>query len=152
MGYPRTLKKQLKSQQSKGWPFILSHIFSPQSWCLVSGLCLCVFSVPGVYIETYLYDDMYIRIFITKTILLLVIDSGNHIYSPQVKNNSFPPINSLKIIKNQHSIIFISERYYLKRANKKLSNTIVSGRLYIIQNGLVFHNHLELSVVSISFI
>ena len=35
-------------------------------WCLPSGLCSVLFSVPGIYVETYVYDDVYIRLLMTS--------------------------------------------------------------------------------------
>ena len=39
---------------------------SPSPRCLVSGQRLGVFSVPDIYVETYVYDDMYVRLLMTS--------------------------------------------------------------------------------------
>ena len=67
MGY--FLEHIQKSFNSQKFPiFILSHIFSSPHWlwCLESGLCLGKISVPGIYVETYLYDDVYVHLLITS--------------------------------------------------------------------------------------
>ena len=62
----------LKSFNSqKGPPVRLNNIYSSfnifrGAWCLASGLCLVLFSVPGIYVETYLYDDVYKQLPITS--------------------------------------------------------------------------------------
>ena len=45
-------------------PLILTHIVSSSSclWDLGPGLCLGAFPVPVIYVETYTYDDVYVRI------------------------------------------------------------------------------------------
>ena len=62
------LKEIFSKSQSEGGPFRLSHIFSssPRPWCLASGLCSGVFSVPGIYVETYVYDDVYVSVLMTS--------------------------------------------------------------------------------------
>ena len=45
----------------------ISHKGPPSdSAIFVSGLSFGLFSVPGIYVETYVYDDMYIHIFMTS--------------------------------------------------------------------------------------
>ena len=34
--------------------------------CQASGLCSVLFSVPGIYVETYVYDDVYVRLLMTS--------------------------------------------------------------------------------------
>ena len=38
----------------------------PSAECLASGLSLVVFSVPGIYVETYVYNDMYVCLLMTS--------------------------------------------------------------------------------------
>ena len=35
-------------------------------WCLASGLCSILFLVPGIYVETYEYDYVYVQLFMTS--------------------------------------------------------------------------------------
>ena len=43
--------------------------------CLVDGLCLGVFSVPGIYVEAYVHDDVYVRVLVVLYFVLLNIES-----------------------------------------------------------------------------
>ena len=48
-------------------PTDLAIFFFFQScpWCLASGLCSVLFLVPGIYMETDVYDDVYVRLLMT---------------------------------------------------------------------------------------
>ena len=55
---PREILQSINSQ--KGPPLRLSHIFSssPSLWYLESDVPLVLLSVLGIYVETYVYDDV----------------------------------------------------------------------------------------------
>ena len=65
----KTIECLQSLNSKKGPPFILSHIFS--SLPLVRGALhlACAsfyFSVPRIYVETYVYDDVYVRLLMTS--------------------------------------------------------------------------------------
>ena len=57
-----------QNHSQKGPPSDLAMFFSysPRPWCLSSGLRLGVFSVPGICVDTYVYDDVYVRVLMTS--------------------------------------------------------------------------------------
>ena len=87
---PRDSIQIIDSQ--KGPPFIINHIFSvsPRQRFLVYGLRSGVFSVPGIYIETYAYDDVYVRLLMKSFFCTSGRFPGNYILGTQVPNISFP--------------------------------------------------------------
>ena len=63
---PRESLKSISIQLPPPTYLSIFYSYSPRPWCLASCLCLGVFSVPGIYVETYAYDDMYVRILMTQ--------------------------------------------------------------------------------------
>ena len=49
-------------------------------WCLASGLCSVLFSVPGIYVETYVYDDVYVRLSMTSYLR----QKSHHVRQPYI--------------------------------------------------------------------
>ena len=60
---PRDFSKSKSEGALKTWPYFYS---SPCMWRLASGLHLGEFSVRGIYVETYVYDDVCVHVLMTS--------------------------------------------------------------------------------------
>ena len=88
------LKKHFNITVTIG-PLRLGHIFSSfppvRGAYVASGLCSVLFVVPGIYVETYVYDDGYVRLLMTSYInVKSPIMSGSHILDRQGPIIYFP--------------------------------------------------------------
>ena len=68
MGFIFTNIKSLKVSTVKSPPTDLDIFFTSLilTQCLVTYLRLGVFLVPDIYVETYVYDDVYVRVLMTS--------------------------------------------------------------------------------------
>ena len=48
------------------WPYVFLITLDHGAWHLEFGLRSGVFSIPGIYVETYVYDDLYVRVLMTS--------------------------------------------------------------------------------------
>ena len=105
------LEKIIKSQ-SEWAPFILSRISSSchRPWCLASGLCLGIFSVPEIKVKTLVYDNVHVRVFMMSYFVLLTMSSGNHILGPRGLNKSFLNNSTQKYIFQNFNFVTDSAR------------------------------------------
>ena len=59
-------------------------------WCLAYGMCSVLLSVPGIYIETYIYDDVYVQLPMTS----YLHQNFHHVRQPYIRSSgstiSFP--------------------------------------------------------------
>ena len=87
-----TNRKSSKVSTIKRASYRLSHNFSssPSPWCLAFDLSLGVFSVPGIYIDPYVYDDVYICLLVNSYFHTSNMYSGYNILGIQGPNISFP--------------------------------------------------------------
>ena len=97
MGSIFTNIKSLKVSTVKSPPTDLDIFFTSLilTQCLVTYLRLGVFLVPYIYVETYVYDDVYVRVLMTHIFVILTIELGSHRLGYKVKN-ILPPITSPK--------------------------------------------------------
>ena len=116
-------QRKFSRSQSEWGPFTLRNIYpsSPQTCRLTFGMCSDEFSVPEIYAETDLYDDVYVSVLMMSYFVLLTISLGNHILGIQGPINSCPQnfTKYYSFSELQRCFGFLSERSF-HRNNKKL--------------------------------
>ena len=95
--------------------------FYPWLWCLTPGLCSDVLLVPGIYVETCAYNNVYLRVFDDVITQYTLSQSQVTIYWALRSPIFLYPRTSQFFSKLQHRIRFILERYFY-RASKKQSH------------------------------
>ena len=108
MGFLFTNRKSSKVSTVKRAPHRLRIIFSssPLSWCLSSDLRSGVFSVQEIYVEIYVYVDVFERVLMTSYFVFLTISSGNHILRTHCLYISFPHNFTKKYLKKLQLYMF----------------------------------------------
>ena len=81
MGFSR-LRENFQCYSQNWVPQTQPYFFFFQScpWCQASGLCSVLFSEPGIYVETYVYDDVYIRLPMTSYLRQM----SHHVRQPYI--------------------------------------------------------------------
>ena len=130
-------QRKISMLQSELGPsdFALFFFFQSCPWCLASGLCQVLFSVPGIYVEIYVYDDVYVRLPMTSYLRQM----SHHVRQPHIrssKSDFFPSKIHEKILFSKVRLIPDSARsdiskepikseYLCKNANKR--NSVTTG-------------------------